>query len=173
MIGYPDKFRNYDALKIERAAYAANVMRAKEVELRRQLDWWTPSVSAEFDRRAACVVDQFNGYVAVDDVHVNGKLTNGENIADLGGLKLALTSAHAKAPSTPEADREFFAAFGQAWCEQMRPETMRVLVQTDPHSPSQWRVNGPQSNMPEFAAAFSFQAGDAMVRPAETQCTVW
>jgi putative endopeptidase len=253
-IGYPDKWRNYDALQIEKNSYAGNVLRSNEFETKRQLakigkpvdraewgmtpptvnayynpslnemvfpagilqppfysssapqavnfggigmvmghelthgfddegrqfdgdgnmkDWWTPTVGAEFDKRAACVANQFDGYVAVDDVHLNGKLTLGENLADLGGMKLALKTLHAKTPATPEADRQFFLGIAQVWCGARRPEVNRVRVRVDPHSPPRWRVNGPLSNTPEFAAAFSCQAGDAMVRSDEQRCTVW
>jgi putative endopeptidase len=137
------------------------------------IDWWTDSVSADFDKRAACVADQFDSYVAVDDVHVNGKLTLGENLADLGGLKLALGLARKSAPAVPETDRQFFLSFAQAWCGDIRPELLRVITKVDPHSPAKWRVNGPLSNMSDFANAFSCRAGDAMVRPPEKQCSVW
>ncbi|MGO8995977.1 MAG: M13 family metallopeptidase [Polyangiaceae bacterium] len=137
------------------------------------IDWWTDSVSADFDKRASCVADQFDSYVAVDDVHVNGKLTLGENLADLGGLKLALGLARKSAPAVAETDRQFFLSFAQAWCGDIRPELLRVITKVDPHSPAKWRVNGPLSNMSDFANAFSCRAGDAMVRPPEKQCSVW
>ncbi len=142
-------------------------------------DWWTPPVGKEFDKRAACVVDQFDGYVAVDDLHVNGKLTLGENIADLGGLKLAYArvregarqrdagedrQVHRRAAVLPRLRRRRGAP-------SARPEMARMRVTTDPHSPPQYRVNGPLSNLPEFAEAFSCKAGDKMVRKAE--CDVW
>ena len=136
-------------------------------------DWWTPAVSQAFDQRAACVADQFDGYVAVDDLHVNGKLTLGENLADLGGAKLALAVLHEREPVSVEADRQFFFGVSQIWCGSMRPEMARVRVRTDPHSPAKYRVNGPLSNMPEFAKAFSCQPGDTMVRPEEKRCAVW
>ncbi len=136
-------------------------------------DWWTPSVSTEFDKRAACVADQFDGYTAVEGVHVNGKLTLGENLADLGGLKLSFSTLRAGGTPSPEAERQFFLGYAQVWCGARRPEVSRMLVRVDPHSPPRWRVNGPLSNIPDFAQAFSCQAGDAMVRPAEKQCGVW
>jgi putative endopeptidase len=136
-------------------------------------DWWTPAVSGDFDKRAGCVADQFDSYVIVDDIHVNGKLTLGENLADLGGLKLALSTLRTGGASTPEADRQFFFGYAQAWCGGRRPELARMRARTDPHSPPRWRVDGPLSNMPDFAAAFSCQPGDAMVRSSDKQCTVW
>ena len=136
-------------------------------------EWWSPTVSAEFDKRASCVADQFDGYVAVDDLHVNGKLTLGENLADLGGAKLALAVVHATLPPADEVDRQFFFGIAQVWCGSMRPENARMRVRVDPHSPAQWRVNGPLSNLPEFAHAFACRAGDAMVRSDEKRCSVW
>jgi putative endopeptidase len=136
-------------------------------------EWWSAPVSADFDKRASCVSDQFDGYVAVDDSHVNGKLTLGENLADLGGAKLALAVMHATEPPSDDADRQFFFGIAQIWCGSMRPEMQRVRVKTDPHSPAKFRVNGPLSNMPEFAHAFACRAGDPMVRSDEKRCQVW
>jgi endothelin-converting enzyme/putative endopeptidase len=144
-------------------------------------DWWTPSVGVEFDRRASCVEKQYDEYVAVDDVHVKGKLTLGENIADLGGIRLAFAgftreeSAHPSAPSAAGSspNQQFFMSFAQAWCANYRPEALRLLAATNPHSPPRYRVNGPLSNLPEFAAAFHCKDGSAMVRPAERRCQVW
>jgi putative endopeptidase len=140
-------------------------------------DWWSPPVGKEFDKRAQCVVDQYNGYVSVDDLHVNGKLTLGENIADLGGMKLA-HAAYVKArggePKKMGAhtdDQLFFLGIAQSWCTKRRPEMARVRVTTDPHSPPQFRINGPMSNLKEFADAFQCKAGDKMVR--QYACVVW
>jgi putative endopeptidase len=144
-----------------------------------QADWWSPPVGAEFERRAACVEKQYRGYTVLDGVPLNGKLTLGENIADLGGLKLAFSAYRAsrqgqlgEAPVdgfTPE--QQFFLAAAQVWCGKYRPEAMRLLVQTNQHSPPRWRVDGPLSNLPEFARAFQCKDGDPMVR-AE-RCEVW
>jgi endothelin-converting enzyme/putative endopeptidase len=142
-------------------------------------DWWSPSVGQEFEKRAACVERQFSGYVSVDDVKLNGQLTLGENVADLGGLKLALAAYRAsrqgQLPEAPVAgyapEQQFFVAAAQVWCEKVRPEEARRRALTDVHSPGRWRVNGPLSNLPDFAAAFSCKAGDPMVR-AE-RCEVW
>ncbi len=136
-------------------------------------EWWTPKVSDEFTKRAQCVVDQFDSYVAVDEMHVNGKLTLGENIADLGGMKMAITALHTQGKDSVEADRAFFLGAAQIWCGQRRPENARVRVRVDPHSPPKWRVNGPMSNLPEFARAFSCPAGSPMVRPEGKRCEVW
>jgi endothelin-converting enzyme/putative endopeptidase len=140
-------------------------------------DWWTPPVNKEFEKRAQCVVDQFGGYIAIDTIHLNGKLTEGENLADLGGLKLAHAAYVAARGGAPRKlgkftdEQLFFLGAAQAWCDKRRPELARVRAATDPHSPPQLRINGPVSNLPEFAAAFSCKAGDKMVRAA--QCAVW
>jgi putative endopeptidase len=143
-------------------------------------DWWTQSVSAEFDRRASCVEKQYDGYVAVDDLHIKGKLTLGENIADLGGVKLAFATferaerdngSPAAAGFAPE--QQFFLGFAQSWCANYRPEALRLLAATNPHSPPRYRVDGPLSNLSEFAAAFQCKEGSPMVRSKDKRCEVW
>ena len=141
-------------------------------------EWWTKPVSDDFDKRAKCVEEQYDGYVAIDDMHVKGKLTLGENIADLGGLKIAyaaLQKARAERPSSDNyaytEDQQFFLGYAQSWCDNLRDEFLRLLVSTNPHSPPKFRVNGPLSNLPEFAAAFQCKAGSAMTRTP--RCEVW
>jgi putative endopeptidase len=143
-------------------------------------DWWTPADARRYQERASRVVNEFNGFVAVDTVHVNGKLTLGENIADLGGIALAhaaLEKAIAGKPHplidglTPE--QRFFLAYARIWQSKVRPEEARTRAATDPHSPPRWRVNGPLSNLPEFAKAFGCKAGDPMVRPDSLQARIW
>jgi putative endopeptidase len=149
-------------------------------------DWWTPTVSAEFDKRAACVEHQFDEYVPIDDMHIKGKLTLGENIADLGGLKLsfaALLRAEGGVPGATPAPmanasgftpaQQFFVGFAQAWCANYRPEALRLLVATNPHSPPKYRVIGPLSNLPEFSSAFGCKEGSPMVPAAAKRCEVW
>jgi putative endopeptidase len=148
-------------------------------------EWWTKKVNQEFDKRASCVVKQFDGYVSLPDpdgkgadLKVNGKLTLGENIADLGGLKLAYAAykaTHAAAPTISgfTADQQFFLAHAQGWCQNMRPQQRAMLTKVDPHSPPKWRVNGPVSNLPEFASAFQCKAGSKMVRSDADRCVVW
>ncbi|MDP9035976.1 MAG: M13 family metallopeptidase [Myxococcota bacterium] len=143
-------------------------------------DWWTQAVSAEFDRRANCVAKQYDDYVAVDDQHIRGRLTLGENIADLGGVKLAFASfqkAERSHPATPQLDftpeQQFFLGFAQSWCANYRAEALRLLVATNPHSPPKYRVNGPLSNLPAFAAAFQCKEGTSMVRSSQTRCEIW
>ncbi len=141
-------------------------------------DWWTPEDSKKFDALADKVVEQFNGYVAVDTLHHNGRLTLGENIADLGGLTIAYRAWQLSLKGKPApviggftGEQRFFLGFAQAWRSKIRPESMRMYALTDPHSMPYWRVNGPLSNMDEFRKAFGCKAGDAMVR-AE-QITIW
>jgi putative endopeptidase len=112
---------------------------------------------------------------------VNGKLTLGENIADLGGLTIAyaaLQKSLAGKPRPPRIDgftpeQRFFLSWAQVWRESSRPEAARVQVNTNPHAPAQWRVNGPLSNMPEFATAFGCSLGDPMVRADSVRARIW
>ena len=144
-------------------------------------DWWTPADSAHFVQQADRVVRQYNGYVQVDTFHVNGRLTLGENIADYGGalvgydaLQRALERRGRPGPIdgfTPE--QRYFLSFAQSFRQHNRPESLRTRVTTDPHSPEEWRVNGPLSNMPQFAQAFGCKPGDAMVRPPESVPHIW
>ncbi|AKT36972.1 peptidase M13 [Chondromyces crocatus] len=142
-------------------------------------DWWSPTVGEAFKKRTGCVASQFAEFEALPGLKLNGKLTLGENIADLGGLKLAFQAYRAMrfgAAEVTEAsgfseDQQFFLAHAQAWCGQMRDEALRVMVATNPHSPPRFRVNGPLMNMPEFTEAFQCTAGTPM-RPANT-CSVW
>ncbi|WP_394835194.1 M13 family metallopeptidase [Pendulispora rubella] len=261
-IAYPDVWRNYDGLEVQRDSYFDNALRARAFEVKRQLskigkpvdkkewqmtppevnayydpslnemvfpagilaypffasdavpalnygaigmvmghelthgfddegrefdasgnlkEWWSPTVGKEFDRRAACVVSQFDGYVAVDDLHVNGKLTLGENIADLGGIKLAYAAFEnmKKGKEIPKgahaytAEQEFFLSYAQSWCGNIRPEMLRLQVTTNPHAPSKFRVNGPLSNFTEFASAFACREGSPMSRTGDKRCEIW
>jgi endothelin-converting enzyme/putative endopeptidase len=141
-------------------------------------DWWTGADAAEFERRSNCLADQYSSYVAVDEVHVNGKLTLGENVADLGGLILAyrawITETSGK-KLTPQdgltPDQRFFVGYAQSWCANTRPETLRMRAVTDPHAPEKFRTIGVVSNMPEFSKAFACKAGQPMVR--EPACKIW
>jgi len=143
-------------------------------------DWWTKDDREKFDQRTKCVDDQYSSYVAVDDLHVNGKLTLGENVADLGGEIFAFMAWQSKTKDmnlqsvdglTPE--QRFFVGFAQWDCANERPDDLRVRVATDPHSPAKYRINGVVVNMPEFAKAFACKAGQPMVRAAEKTCKVW
>ena len=141
-------------------------------------DWWTAEDGKQFDQRASCISDQYSQYIAVDDVKVNGQLTLGENVADLGGMMLAYMAWKTETQGqklepidgfTPE--QRFFIGYGQSWCSSTRDETKRMYATIDPHSPDKYRVNGVVSNSPQFQQAFQCKAGSAMVR--EKRCRVW
>jgi predicted metalloendopeptidase len=260
-IGYPDKWIDYSALKIDRDSYVLNVLRAREFNTARELakigqpvdrsewgmtpptvnayynptmneivfpagilqppffdakaddavnyggigavighemthgfddqgrqfaadgsltDWWTPESAEQFNQRAAVIVKQYAGYVAIDDLHLNGELTQGENIADLGGLKIsyaALQKALGKGTRetidgfTPE--QRFFLSWATVWHQNIRPEALRLRVNTDPHSPANFRINGPLANLPEFATAFAVPEGAPMRRSEAERVEIW
>lgn len=143
-------------------------------------DWWTKRDAKRFENRAQCVREQYSGYVVVDDVHINGKLTSGEDIADLGGLIIAYMAwqeqtrgqaLESRDGLTPE--QRFFVGFAQWACSNERPEDMRVRAVTDPHSPAKYRINGVVENMPEFAKAFACRKDAALNKPDAKRCKVW
>lgn len=145
-------------------------------------DWWTAEDAKQFEQRTDCVVNEYNGFVAVDDLHVNGKLTLGENTADNGGLRLAWmalvadaadkhTSLDGKAATGYTPKQELFLGWAQNWCSSERPEMLRMLVRVDPHSPDHIRANGVVVNMPEFRQAFGCKTGQPMA--PEKMCRVW
>ncbi len=144
-------------------------------------NWWGTSDLEKFKRGTGLVASQFDGYTVLDSVHVNGKLTLGENLADLGGLSVsyaALEKALAEKGRPPLIDgftpeQRFFLAWSQIWRQNITPEAQRVRINTDPHSPGQWRTNGPVSNLPQFAAAFGCKPGDPMVRPDSVRPVIW
>ncbi|HEY5218452.1 MAG TPA: M13 family metallopeptidase, partial [Gemmatimonadaceae bacterium] len=152
--GFDDEGRHYDA--------SGNLR-----------DWWTDADSKAFNKQAELDAKQYDGYIQVDTFHVNGHLTLGENIADYGGAltaydALELALARDGRPGlidgfTPE--QRYFLAFAQSFRSHSRPESLRSRVTVDPHSPEQWRVDGPLSNMEAFAKAFNCKPGDPMVRP--------
>src|ERR1700685_337395 len=258
-IGYPDKWRDYSTLTITRDDELGNVLRAREVEFRRQLakigkpvdrgewemtpptvnayydpqlndinfpagvlqpplfdvnsdaapnfgdtgstighelthgfddegrqfdaqgnlrDWWTTEDAKAFEQGASCTSDQYPQYVVLDDIKITGKLTLGEDVADLGGVILAHMAWQEDTKNqtlepidsfTPE--QRFFIAYGQSWCSNTRDETKRLQATIDPHSPDKYRANGVVSNLPEFQQAFHCKAASAMVR--ENRCRVW
>ena len=143
-------------------------------------EWWTKEDRQKFEDRTKCISDQYAKYVVVDDIHINSKLTLGEDVADLGGELLAYmawkdaTKGKDLQPAdglTP--DQRFFVGFAQWACANERPENLRVNALTDPHSPPQYRINGVVVNMPEFPEAFSCKQGQPMVKPAEQVCKIW
>jgi putative endopeptidase len=145
-------------------------------------DWWTAKDGEEFEKRVSCIADEYSNFVVVDDLHLKGRLTLGENTADNGGARIALRALeHMIADDqtgkegqkiddyTPE--QRFFLGFGRVWCEKRSPEYARMQVTTNPHSPGRFRVNGVVQNMPEFQKAWGCKAGQPMV--AENACHVW
>ena len=141
-------------------------------------NWWTEEDQKKFEERTKCVDEQYSGYIAVDDIHINGKLTLGENVADLGGeilAYLAWKDANKDRKLEPidglTPEQRFFVGFAQWDCSNDRPEMLRELAITNPHSPSSYRINGVVVNMPEFQQAFSCKAGQPMVNAKV--CKVW
>ena len=142
------------------------------------VDWWTNADAQKFKQRAQCIVDQYAQYVVVDDIHINSRLTLGEDVADLGGLILAHMAWIAQTAGQTLQDRDgltpeqrFFVGYAQWACENDRPENLRLHAKTDPHSPGRYRVNGLVINMPEFQRAFACKAGQPMI--TENRCRVW
>ena len=144
-------------------------------------NWWTPEDRKNFDARAACVQKQFDGFVVSGTLHENGKLVLGEAIADLGGLTISHIAFERSLQETPEPkkrngyteDQLFFLGFARIWANNSRPEFEQSMVVVNPHPLPRFRVRGPLQNMPEFAAAFSCQAGEPMVAPAGQRCKIW
>jgi putative endopeptidase len=146
-------------------------------------NWWTEADRKAFDARTDKLVKQFDDYVAIDDLHVKGKLTLGENIADLGGLATAYDALQIALKQHPEEakekidgftqDQRFFLNWATVWRRNFRPEELRLRLNTDPHAPAMFRAIGAPSNMPAFAKAFGCKAGDAMVRGKDEQVRIW
>ena len=141
-------------------------------------DWWTKDDAKGFEDRINCLRDQFATYTVVDDIHINSKLTSGEDVADLGGTLIAYLAwkqATAEQNLQPiegfTPDQRFFIGFAQWACENSRPESKRVNASTDPHSPGEARINGIVTNMPQFGAAFQCAATKPMVKA--NVCKVW
>jgi putative endopeptidase len=143
-------------------------------------NWWTDADRQEFDKRTTCVADEYSSFIAVEDVHLNGRLTLGENTADNGGIHIALMALHKAAAKDASihqtkdgftAEQRFFIGFAQVWCENRSPESARLLAKTDPHSPGQYRVIGTVENNADFAKAFNCKPGQKMV--SANACHVW
>jgi predicted metalloendopeptidase len=263
-IGYPDKWRDYSLLKIDRGSYVSNAMRAANFEVNRELkkigkpvdrtewgitpptvnayynshmneivfpagilqppffdpkaddavnyggmgavighemthgfddqgrqfdasgnlrDWWSKQSAEEYDRRRKAVVDQYSEYEPLPGAHINGELTQGENIADIGGVKLAYAALQKALDKNPQAreqkidgftpEQRFFLGWAQVWRGNQREQDLRLRLITDPHSPTRYRCNGAISNMPEFAKAFNIPDGSPMIRPADKRVNIW
>jgi putative endopeptidase len=260
-MGYPDQWKDYRTVQVDRGSYAANVLRASAFEVARNLkkiggpvdraewgmtpptvnayysplkneivfpagilqppffdgkaddavnygaigavighemthgfddrgrqyaadgnltDWWTPASADKFKARAAAVVKQYSAYTVLDGLHLNGELTQGENIADLGGVKIAYSALEKALAGQPRVaidgftpEQRFFLSFATIWRINIRPEALRLRVNTDPHSPGEFRANGPLSNLDEFAQAFGVPEGVPMRRPATERVEIW
>jgi putative endopeptidase len=159
--GFDDEGRQYDA--------SGNIK-----------DWWTKEDEIKFNENAKKIIEQFDAYVPIDTMHINGKLTEGENIADLGGLNVAFT-AFKKTDEYKSQDKtdgftpvqRFFLGWAQVWESNTREQTTKLLIKTDPHSPDRFRVNGPFSNMPEFWQAFNIKDGEPIRRPENELVKIW
>ena len=146
-------------------------------------DWWTKEDGEKYKERARAIVDQFNAYVVIDGMKVNGELTQGENIADLGGLKIAYDAFMKALASKPGAGEQkidgftpvqrFYLGYAQVWRSNTRPEATKLRLKTDSHAPPELRVNAPLSNLPEFISAFGCPPSSPMVRPANQQVKIW
>ena len=263
-IGYPDKWRDYSLLKIDRGPYVLNTIRAANFEVNRELkkigkpvdrtewgmtppavnayynanmneivfpagilqppffdpkaddpvnyggmgavighemthgfddegrqfdasgnlrDWWSPESAAKFKDRSQAVVQQYSEYEPAPGVHINGELTEGENIADIGGVKLAYAALQKALEKNPQAreqkidgltpEQRFFLGWAQVWRANQREQDLRLRLNTDPHSPTRYRCNGPISNMPEFAKAFNLPDNCPMIRPPDKRVNIW
>jgi putative endopeptidase len=144
-------------------------------------NWWTPEDLKNFQARGECIVKQFDSFEVEPGLHENGKLVEGESIADLGGLTIAYAAFQQTLEGKPApapidgftADQGFFLGWAQVWASNMRPEYARMIVNTNPHPLDSYRVNAPLSNSPAFAKAFSCAADSKMVRPEGTRCRIW
>jgi len=143
-------------------------------------DWWTEEDNDKFTERTQVMVDQYSKFNPVDTMHVNGELTLGENIADIGGLtisyyayKMSLEDKDAPIIDGFSGEQRFFLGYAQVWASLYRDEALRQRLVTDPHSPGQYRCNGVVSNMPEFYAAFDVKEDDPMYRPEDIRVKIW
>jgi putative endopeptidase len=143
-------------------------------------NWWSKADREKFEKRANQVVAQYNNYVVLDSVHVNGSLTEGENIADIGGLAIAYAAFKKTKEGQSDTlidgltpDQRFFLSCAQVWRIKNRPERLLWRINNDPHSPEMYRVNGPTSNMPAFYKAFNVKPGDKMYRPDSVRVHIW
>ncbi|HXQ80150.1 MAG TPA: M13 family metallopeptidase [Opitutaceae bacterium] len=143
-------------------------------------DWWSPQSAESFKAHAAAIVKQFSGYAVLDSLHVNGQLTQGENIADLGGLLIAYDAFEKRIAGRPRPvmdgftpEQRFFLSYAISWRDHSRPEALRLQVLTNPHAPEYLRVNGPLANVAEFAAAFAVPENSPMRRSAAERVVIW
>jgi putative endopeptidase len=144
-------------------------------------NWWTPEDLKNFQARGDCVAKQFDSFFVEEGLHENGKLVEGESIADLGGLTISYAALQKVLASKPHPaaidgftpEQRFFLAFAQIWAGSQRPEFARLMVATNPHPIGQFRTIGPLANMPAFAKAWGCGEGDQMKRPEAERCRIW
>jgi putative endopeptidase len=143
-------------------------------------NWWTDQDKEEFKKRTKALVDQYNEFKVFSDLNVNGEFTLGENIGDLGGLSIALKAYRMSLQGQPEpvmdgftGTQRVFLGWGQAWRHKAREQSLRMQVNTDPHSPAKFRVNGVVRNVPEFYEAFGVQPGDSLYLAPEKRVKIW
>ena len=145
-----------------------------------QRNWWTDEDRARFDARTKALGAQYDGYCPIEKQCVNGQLTMGENIGDLGGLSMAYTAYTLSLGGKPApvidgltGDQRFFLAWAQVWKAKYRDEALVTQLKTDPHSPPQYRINGPLRNLDEWYAAFDVKPGDKLYLPPEQRVRIW
>ncbi|HYR21442.1 MAG TPA: M13 family metallopeptidase [Chthoniobacterales bacterium] len=146
-------------------------------------DWWSPKSAEEFKKRSGAIVAQYSEYEPLPGLHVNGELTQGENIADVGGVKLAYAALQKALDKHPKAreqkidgftpEQRFFLSFAAIWRQKIRDEEQKLRLNVDPHSPAHYRVNGPLSDLPEFQKAFNVPDSAPMVRAADKRVNIW
>jgi putative endopeptidase len=143
-------------------------------------NWWTPEDSTRFYKKTGMIVKQFDNYIAVDSLHINGSLTQGENIADLGGIMMGYEAfkktdqyKNKEVVAGLNPDQRFFLGYALAWMVNERPEAVANQVKSNEHSPAKFRVIGPLTNMPEFYATFGIKKGDPMWRPDSLRVKIW
>jgi putative endopeptidase len=144
------------------------------------MNWWTKTDHEKFEEKTGRLVREFSNFTAIDTLHVNGKLTLGENIADLGGLTIAYyaykRSQQGKEPQTIDGftpEQRFFLGWARGWCVKFRPEALKKQVLTNEHAPGMFRVLGPLSNMQEFYDAWHIKEGDKMYRSPDERVVIW
>ncbi|WP_276168322.1 M13 family metallopeptidase [Zobellia alginiliquefaciens] len=143
-------------------------------------NWWTENDLEEFKKRTSALVSQYDSFEALPGLHVNGEFTLGENIGDLGGLsialkayKIALNGKESPVMDNYTGEQRLFIGYAQSWRNKIRDEALRVQINTDPHSPANFRVNGVVSNIPEFYSAFNVQKGDSLYLAPEKRVKIW
>ncbi|MCW6167878.1 MAG: M13 family metallopeptidase, partial [Thermoplasmatales archaeon] len=188
-IGHPDRYRDYSSVRVSRSDLLGNVRTHGYDDQGRKYDadgnlkdWWTDADAKEFESRARQIVEQFNRFEPLPNAHVNGELTAGENIADLGGLRIAYEALRrrlddGRTPRRPidgfTPEQRFFLSYGQIWRMNVREPEARRLLTIDPHSPGRYRVNGPLANLPEFFDAWNVPEGSPMRQPEEHRVEIW